>query len=101
MAIQSDEFSPTIAPGTGKTKLYTAGSATSGVVLDHSTADSLTVADHTGAANAPVVAASIAVGGPAVTVVQVNSVSPTSPNRTIQVTVGGTTYYIAAKTTND
>lgn len=28
-------------------------------------------------------------------------VSPTSPNRTIEVEVGGTTYYIAAKTTNN
>lgn len=31
----------------------------------------------------------------------VNSVSPTAPNRTIAVDIGGTTYYIAAKTTND
>ena len=31
----------------------------------------------------------------------VNTVSPTSPNRTITVVIGGTTYYIAAKTTND
>ncbi len=31
----------------------------------------------------------------------VNSVSPTAPNRTIEVVLGGTTYYIAAKTTND
>ncbi len=30
-----------------------------------------------------------------------NSISPTSPNRTLTVTVAGTTYYIAAKTTND
>lgn len=30
-----------------------------------------------------------------------NVVSPTSPNRTLTVIVGGTTYYIAAKTTND
>lgn len=30
-----------------------------------------------------------------------NVVSPTAPNRTLTVTVGGTTYYIAAKTTND
>lgn len=33
--------------------------------------------------------------------VQVNSVSPTAPNRTIQITIDGTTYYIAAKTSND
>lgn len=31
----------------------------------------------------------------------VNSVSPTSPNRTITMVVGGTTYYLHAKTTND
>jgi hypothetical protein len=31
----------------------------------------------------------------------VNTVSPTSPDRTITMVVGGTTYYIAAKTTND
>jgi len=31
----------------------------------------------------------------------VNSVSPTSPNRTITIDVGGTTYYLHAKTTND
>ena len=31
----------------------------------------------------------------------VASVSPTSPNRTIEVSIGGTIYYIAAKTTND
>lgn len=31
----------------------------------------------------------------------VNVVSPTSPNRTITVEIGGTTYYVAAKTTNN
>ena len=29
------------------------------------------------------------------------SVSPTSPNRTLRVDIGGTSYYIHAKTTND
>lgn len=33
--------------------------------------------------------------------VQVNAVSPTAPDRTIQLTIDGTTYYIHAKTTND
>lgn len=32
---------------------------------------------------------------------QAASVSPTSPNRTIEVEVNGTTYYLHAKTTND
>ena len=31
----------------------------------------------------------------------VNTVSPTSPNRTVTIVIGGTTYYIHAKTTND
>lgn len=31
----------------------------------------------------------------------VNSVSPTSPNRTVTMVIGGSTYYLAAKTTND
>lgn len=31
----------------------------------------------------------------------VNSVSPTAPDRTITIVVGGTTYYLHAKTTND
>jgi hypothetical protein len=29
------------------------------------------------------------------------SVSPTSPNRTIEIEIDGTTYYLSAKTTND
>lgn len=37
----------------------------------------------------------------AIKLTQVNTVSPTAPNRTIQVVIGGTTYYIHAKTTND
>ena len=31
----------------------------------------------------------------------VHTVSPTSPNRTIEVDIGGTIYYLHAKTTND
>lgn len=30
-----------------------------------------------------------------------NAVSPTSPNRTVTIDIGGTAYYLAAKTTND
>lgn len=36
-----------------------------------------------------------------ITTSAVNSVSPTSPNRTLTVVIDGTTYYIHAKTTND
>jgi hypothetical protein len=31
----------------------------------------------------------------------VATVTPTSPNRTIEVEIGGTTYYLTAKTTNN
>jgi hypothetical protein len=41
------------------------------------------------------------VGGPIAIGNTLNSVSPTSPNRTITMVVNGTTVYIAAKTTND
>lgn len=46
-------------------------------------------------------AAALAANGSDFTITAANSVSPTSPNRTITITYGGTTYYLAAKTTND
>jgi hypothetical protein len=64
----------------------------------------LTIRDVTGAIDALKIAydtgnttfaGTIAIGN------TVNTVSPTSPNRTITMVIGGTTYYIHAKTTND
>lgn len=53
-------------------------------------------------ADAAITAASLTTtGGGAFTITQANSVSPTSPNRTITISLGGTTYYLHAKTTND
>ncbi len=46
-------------------------------------------------------AAALAAGGSDVTITAANAVSPTAPNRTITISYGGTTYYLAAKTTND
>lgn len=46
-------------------------------------------------------AAALAAGGSDFTITAANSVSPTAPNRTITISYGGTTYYLAAKTTND
>jgi len=46
-------------------------------------------------------AAALAAAGSDFTITAANSVSPTSPNRTITISYGGTTYYLAAKTTND
>jgi len=50
------------------------------------------VAKNTGAAT---FAGAVAIGN------TVNTVSPTSPNRTITMVVNGVTLYLAAKTTND
>ncbi len=53
-------------------------------------------------ADAAITAASITTtGGGAFGITTANVVSPTSPNRTITITLAGTTYYLAAKTTND
>lgn len=46
-------------------------------------------------------AAALSAGGSDFTVTAVNAVSPTSPNRTVTISYNGTTYYLAAKTTND
>lgn len=62
------------------------------------------IAAGTGAAgntSGTVRAAALAAGGSDFTVTAVNSVSPTSPNRTVTISYNGTTYYLAAKTTND
>lgn len=40
-------------------------------------------------------------GGSGFKITAVNSVSPTSPNRTLTLTYNGTAYYVAAKTTDD
>jgi fibronectin-binding autotransporter adhesin len=55
----------------------------------------LTVSGGIGVAGAANFGGAIAIGN------TVNTVSPTSPNRTITMVIGGTTYYLAAKTTND
>lgn len=47
------------------------------------------------------VAGALNVGGAIACANTVNAVSPTSPNRTITMVIGGTTYYLHAKTTND
>lgn len=53
------------------------------------------------AAGAHALAGDFAVSGAVSVGNTVNSVSPTAPNRTITMVVGGTTYYLHAKTTND
>jgi hypothetical protein len=55
----------------------------------------------TGAALQLTDAGNLTIDGALATNNTVNTVSPTSPNRTITMVIGGTTYYIHAKTTND
>lgn len=52
-------------------------------------------------ADAPITAGAATFSGAVSLGNTVNSVSPTSPNRTVTMVIGGTTYYLAAKTTND
>lgn len=46
-------------------------------------------------------AGALAANGSDFTITAANAVSPTSPDRTITISYGGTTYYLHAKTTND
>jgi hypothetical protein len=56
----------------------------------------------TNSADTPITVSTITTtGGGAFGITVANVVSPTSPNRTITITLAGTTYYLAAKTTND
>jgi hypothetical protein len=75
---------------------------TSGIAFDVTTDATLKVRNRGNTADAAITAASLTTtGGGAFTITQANVVSPTSPNRTITISLGGTTYYLAAKTTND
>jgi hypothetical protein len=62
------------------------------LLLRTNSATRLTIDGTTGAAT---FAGAVAIGN------TVNTVSPTSPNRTVTMVIGGVTYYLAAKTTND
>jgi hypothetical protein len=73
----------------GGSLIWGNGSGTFDSTLERTSANLLTI---TGALTTT---GAIAIGN------TVNTVSPTSPDRTITIVVGGTTYYIHAKTTND
>jgi len=97
---------PTIASSQGTAY----GNATLGLVLAGSgSTNSVTITNSAGSTIAAFSSSTgLAVTGTISTTAAVawnlgaaNVVSPTSPNRTLTVTVAGTTYYIAAKLTND
>jgi hypothetical protein len=75
--------------GGGGMKAFSSTASTS------TTTGALQVVGGVGVGGAMFIGGAIAIGN------TVNTVSPTSPDRTITIVVGGTTYYIAAKTTND
>jgi hypothetical protein len=87
--------------GTGFTCLNLGGSTSSfPSIKRNSAAINFRLADDS--ADAAITAATITTtGGGAFGITTANAVSPTSPNRTITITLAGTTYYLAAKTTND
>jgi hypothetical protein len=70
-------------------------SLTNNTASTSTTTGALQIAGGVGVGGALFIGGAIAIGN------TVNTVSPTSPDRTITIVVGGTTYYIAAKTTND
>ena len=61
----------------------------------------LAIAGATIGSNALAVTGTAAISGALSIGNTVNAVSPTSPNRTVTISIGGSTYYLAAKTTND
>jgi hypothetical protein len=96
-----------IYPTTGNAAVVSTTSASS------STTGALTIGNGTAATNVAIGGGNVNAGGTlttggaatfagAVAIGNtVSSVSPTSPNRTITIVVGGVTLYISAKTTND
>lgn len=88
----------------GMTFGWTTGAASSALDTGLSRVAANIVGVGTGAAGSTagtLRAAALAAGGSDFTVTAVNVVSPTAPNRTLTISYGGTTYYLAAKTTND
>lgn len=90
--------------GTGALRFFTNTTSNEQFQIGHTASANryVTVTGSNGANPAiSVSAGELAIGTNAWTLGTANVVSPTSPNRTLTVTIGGTTYYIAAKTTND
>lgn len=82
-------FTPAVITGSTITLKYASSGLITTTGLSISTAGAVSIPGTLGVTGA------VSIGN------TLNSVSPTSPNRTITMVVGGTTVYIAAKTTND
>ena len=79
-------------PTSGKAFSLSLASTTSST---NTTSGAFVVTGGVGVGGALNVGGAVAIGN------TVNTVSPTSPNRTVTMVIGGVTYYLAAKTTND
>lgn len=93
---------PTLVPYTGATTGLNLGSQT--LAAGNATLADITgtTLDVSGAAEVETIETDAPTGGAGVWRLGIaNAVSPTSPNRTVTISIGGTTYYLAAKTTND
>jgi hypothetical protein len=82
---------------------YFGSSTANGLVLRTNNTTALTISASQNATFAGNISTAAPAGGTAAAwkLGTVATVSPTSPNRTIEVDIGGTIYYIAAKTTNN
>ena len=90
----SQEWQFRLIGSSGNLSIYNATSTTAAVLISPSTSNAIFAGNITTAAPAGGTAAAWKLG-------TVATVSPTSPNRTIEVDIGGTIYYLAAKTTNN
>jgi hypothetical protein len=88
--------------GTDFSRLQFGGTTSSFPALKRSTTSlEVKLADDSTYTNLTALTLTTSAAATAWTLGAANAVSPTSPNRTITVSVGGTTYYLHAKTTND
>jgi hypothetical protein len=88
------------ANGNG-TLRFSNNALTAGGTIDAATDATFKFRDTANSADAAITAGTGSFSGAVSIGNTVNSVSPTSPNRTVTIVINGTTYYLAAKTTND
>jgi len=89
--------------GTSSTEHYLIGNGAIPLKFFTSGTTRLTIASTGAAAFSSTITTAAPTGGTAkpFKIGAAASVSPTSPNRTIEIEIDGTTYYLSAKTTND
>ena len=90
------------AAGTNFTRLQFGGTTSSFPALARSTTSlQVKLADDSAFTNLTALTLTTSAANTPWTLGAANAVSPTAPNRTVTISIGGTTYYLHAKTTND